>query len=103
MINRDEIERFAFMRSYFEATTELETKDGRLALYEAIARYMFLGEEPSFHGLEEEKVLRALWRCVLPVLNKSLAKSGSGKKGGENSRGGGAPFGNHNASNNSPF
>lgn len=81
----EEMNTLKFYRSFFEAINDLEDKD-RLALYDAIMRYQFCGEEPNFAN----KYLKAIWITLVPNIDSANKSVIDGQKGG-------APAGNQNA------
>ena len=82
-----------FYFSWHEAMEVAELDDeqyGRLS--RALNRYCFFGETPELSGAE-----KIIFTMAAPSINASNESKISGKRGGEKSRGGGAPKGNQNA------
>lgn len=82
---------FAFYWSFKDAMAELENKDDRLAIYEALTDYAFLGIEPT--GLNH--VCRIIWKLIKPNLESSMKRYdtcvSNGEKGAEYGTLGGRP------------
>ena len=72
---------FTFYNNYYEIIKYLNDKD-RLALYDAIFRYMFEDKEPTFEDLK-----KGIWINIKMPLDTSKNKGNRG----------GAPRGNSNA------
>ena len=72
-----EREAFVFYKSYYEAAMEMPEKD-RYKLYDAIIEYALFEREPDVKGF-----VKAVFIGIKPTISKSLARSRSGKKGGE--------------------
>lgn len=72
---------FVMLPSYFEAISPLEDQD-RLALYDAIMRYVFDDQEP----MELQGVLKSLFTLLRPNIDSSIrqyrANVENGKRGG---------------------
>lgn len=68
---------FSFYSSFWEAGRNLKSKD-RLAFYDAILDYCFLGKEPEFSG-----VLAAIFAVVRPNIDASNRRRLSGSVGGK--------------------
>ena len=77
---------FPFLVTYREAIDELEEKD-QLGLYKAITDYGLFMKEPQ----TANAVVRAIFKALKPLLDKSHKNRQNGSKGG-------APKGNSNAS-----
>ena len=77
----EEMNSLKFYRSFFEAINDLEDED-RLALYDAIMRYQFLGEEPNF----KNKYLKAIWITLVPNIDSANKSMLDGLKGGRPKR-----------------
>lgn len=68
--------KFSFFESFWEAAQDLSDKD-RLAFYDAVTKYAFTGEEPSFKGL-----MSTIWKLVKPNLDSSIKGQQTGRSGG---------------------
>lgn len=71
--------RFMFFDSYFEAVEEMESPDEKLALYECITRFAFLGELPDANT---PRIVRAVFKGIQPNIEESLKRVANGSKGG---------------------
>lgn len=68
---------FSFYSSFWEAGQNLKDKD-RLAFYDALLNYCFLGEEPQLTG-----VLAAIFSLARPNIDASNRRRLAGTKGGK--------------------
>ena len=71
------VEAFTFFRSFYEALMEMRPAD-RHAMYDAIMRYTFEGEEPELRN----SVQRMMFKVLRPNLDSSIEARINGKKGG---------------------
>lgn len=71
-------EQFPFYNSFFRAIDRFPEDKDRLALYEAIIKYSFYGEEPMF----ENGMCYVAWDLMKPNLDSSIQHFLNGKKGG---------------------
>lgn len=78
---------FPFYFSFHDALRELEDAD-RLTMYDSITKYGFYGVEPEL----KTAIVRACWKLIKPILEKSQRNYVNGSKGG-------APKGSRNNSN----
>lgn len=74
---QQEVVVFSFYSSFWEAGQNLKDKD-RLAFYDAILNYCFLGEEPQLNGL-----LGAVFSLARPNIDASNRRRLAGIKGGK--------------------
>lgn len=73
------IDRFSFFKSYALAIERLKQKDSKLELLNAIYKYVWFNESPTF--TEEERELKEMaWECIEPNLKNSKNKSKNAKK-----------------------
>ena len=69
--------RITFFRSYYEAAQILDA-DIRLQFYEALLQFAFDGVIPDF----DAPILQVAWTLARPNVEKSIANSENGQKGG---------------------
>lgn len=77
----EEVTKFSFFRSFWEGLTDLGDAE-RLAMYDAIAKYAFTGEEPAFTGL-----MMTAWKLAKPNIESSVRGQLTGGKGGRPPKG----------------
>ena len=66
-----------FYRSFYEAIKEIEDKDTRLEIYQAIFKYGLDGEETELKG-----TAKAIFGLIKPQIDANYIKRMNGKKGG---------------------
>lgn len=77
----EEVTKFSFFRSFWEGLTDLGDSE-RLAMYDAIAKYAFTGEEPAFTGL-----MMTAWKLAKPNIESSVRGQQTGGLGGRPPKG----------------
>ena len=70
------LDSFIFYSSFYEAIKELQA-DEQVAIYDAIFKYAFDGEEVELSGLK-----KAIFGLILPILKRNRSKYINGSKGG---------------------
>ena len=66
-----------FYRSFYEAIEEIEDKDTKLEIYQAIFKYGLDGEETKLKG-----TAKAIFGLIKPQIDANFKKRMNGKKGG---------------------
>lgn len=74
-MQRIEGEGFTFWKSFYEGIEEIEDPETKLAVYDAICRYAFYGEEPDFKG-----VGLIIFKVIKPNIDYSMRQR-SNRKG----------------------
>lgn len=77
----DEKKGFSFLRSFYDAAKELQTKEEQADFLMAICNYALNGTEP-----QEKGTISAMFKLVKPNIDTSLAKAAAGSKGGRSTR-----------------
>lgn len=76
-----------FYRSFYESLTKIQDSEIKLEVYEAITRYAFFDETPTF----KNPVSDALWTLIKPQIDANNKRYEDGKKGAEYGKLGGRP------------
>lgn len=85
-LNNKQREYMPFFRSFYESISDLQDKEVRLSLYEAIIKFGLTGIEPT----NLKGIASTMWKLIRPNVANSRTQFENGLKGG-------APKGNKNA------